>query len=143
MRRHYSDETFNVRPPLSAKLISLLSSLVVIMFAHIQALFWLYFACKLLLLCIAHVSPGPGYDTSTNLLLLRAQSASSENTLPAAFAKQLVSKLVRWDALYFISVAQRGYLYEQEWAWGWGYTKSLGCLSKGLSGAFLLQTFRG
>ncbi|THW94936.1 mannosyltransferase [Aureobasidium pullulans] len=107
------------------------------MFADIRALACLFVFWKLLLLCIAYASPGPGYDTSTNLLLLRAQSAQSENTLLAHLAKRLVSKLVRWDALYFISVAQRGYLFEQEWAWGWGYTRLLSLISKVIPGAAL------
>ncbi|THY73651.1 mannosyltransferase [Aureobasidium pullulans] len=107
------------------------------MFADIRALACLFVFWKLLLLCIAYASPGPGYDTSTNLLLLRAQSAQSENTLLAHLAKNLVSKLVRWDALYFISVAQRGYLFEQEWAWGWGYTRLLSLISKVIPGATL------
>jgi phosphatidylinositol glycan class V len=88
-----------------------------------------------LLLCIAYASPGPGYDTSTTLLFARAQPALSENTLLEDFAKRLASKLVRWDALYFLSVAQRGYVFEQEWAWGWGYTNFLGGISKGWSNA--------
>ncbi|TIA14004.1 mannosyltransferase [Aureobasidium pullulans] len=107
------------------------------MFADIRALACLFVFWKLLLLCIAYASPGPGYDTSTNLLLLRAQSAQSENTLLAHLAKNLVSKVVRWDALYFISVAQRGYLFEQEWAWGWGYTRLLSLVSKVIPGAAL------
>ncbi|THV89777.1 mannosyltransferase, partial [Aureobasidium pullulans] len=111
------------------------------MFADIRALACLFVFWKLLLLCIAYASPGPGYDTSTNLLLLRAQSAQSENTLLAHLAKRLVSKLVRWDALYFISVAQRGYLFEQEWAWGWGHTRLLGLVSKVIPGAALFPLY--
>jgi phosphatidylinositol glycan class V len=99
--------------------------------ADVRTLTCLFVLWKLLLLCIAYASPGPGYDTSTTLLFARAQPALSENTLLEDFAKRLVSKLVRWDALYFVSVAQRGYVFEQEWAWGWGYTNFLGMASKG------------
>jgi phosphatidylinositol glycan class V len=105
------------------------------MLADVRTLTCLFVLWKLLLLCIAYASPGPGYDTSTTLLFARAQPALSENTLLEDFAKRLVSKLVRWDALYFVSVAQRGYVYEQEWAWGWGYTNFLGLVSKGWSNA--------
>lgn len=106
--------------------------------ADVRTLSCLFVLWKLLLLCIAYASPGPGYDTSTTLLFARAQpalSAQSENTLLEDFAKRLASKLVRWDALYFVSVAQRGYVFEQEWAWGWGYTNFLGLISKGWSNA--------
>ncbi|KAI4856543.1 mannosyltransferase [Aureobasidium sp. EXF-8846] len=103
------------------------------MLADVRTLTCLFVLWKLLLLCIAYASPGPGYDTSTTLLFARAQPALSENTLLEDFAKRLASKLVRWDALYFVSVAQRGYVFEQEWAWGWGYTNLLGLISKGWS----------
>jgi phosphatidylinositol glycan class V len=101
------------------------------MLSDIRTLSCLFVSWKLLLLCIAYASPGPGYDTSTTLLFARAQPAQSENTLLEDFAKRLISKLVRWDALYFVSVAQRGYVFEQEWAWGWGYTNFLGFIFKG------------
>lgn len=103
------------------------------MLADIRALACLFVVWKLLLLCIAYASPGPGYDTSTALLLARAQPSATENTLLEDFAKRLVSNLVRWDALYFVSVARRGVIFEQEWAWGWGYTKFLALVSKGWS----------
>lgn len=99
--------------------------------ADVRTLACLFVAWKLLLLCVAYASPGPGYDTSTTLLFARAQPALSENTLLEDFAKRLASKLVRWDALYFVSVAHRGRLFEQEWAWGWGYTNFLGLISRG------------
>ena len=101
------------------------------MLADVRTLACLFVAWKLLLLCVAYASPGPGYDTSTTLLFARAQPAMSENTLLEDFAKRLASKLVRWDALYFVSVAHRGRLFEQEWAWGWGYTNFLGLISRG------------
>ncbi|KAG9696822.1 DUF409 domain protein, partial [Aureobasidium melanogenum] len=104
------------------------------MHADMRALACLFVVWKLLLLCVAYASPGPGYDTSTTLLLARAQSSVTENTFLEDFAEQLVTNLVRWDALYFVSVARRGVIFEQEWAWGWGYTKFLGLVSKVLPG---------
>ncbi|KAK5999748.1 hypothetical protein QM012_005154 [Aureobasidium pullulans] len=106
-----------------------------LMLADLRALACLFVVWKLLLLCIAYASPGPGYDTSTTLLLARAQPSLTENSLLEDFAKRLVSNLVRWDALYFVSVARRGVIFEQEWAWGWGFTKFLALVSKVLPSA--------
>ena len=69
-------------------------------------LFW-----KLLLFAAAIVSPGNGYDTSTALL---SQAEPG-----------VIGKLVRWDAVYYTKTAQRGYVFEQEWAFGWGLTRLL------------------
>ena len=85
---------------------------------------------KLLLFGVACASPGPGYDTSTHILL---HSTLHHDTFATRLLGNIVSKFVRWDALYFTSVAQRGYLFEQEWAWGWGYTRFLALVSKGWS----------
>ena len=76
----------------------------------------LYILWKFFLLLVAISSPGSGYDTSTSLLP-QPQSL-------------LTSKLVRWDAIYFTQIAQRGYVFEQEWAFGWGYTRMLKFLAK-------------
>ncbi|CAD0098057.1 unnamed protein product, partial [Aureobasidium mustum] len=113
------------------------------MLADLRALTCLFVVWKLLLLCIAYASPGPGYDTSTTLLLARAQPSVTENTLLEDFAKRLVSNLVRWDALYFVSVARRGVVFEQEWAWGWGYTKFLALVSKGWSNIYKFSRVPG
>ena len=83
---------------------------------------------KTLLLLIAICSPGPGYDTSTTLSLL---SHNLEAKRLPTLLSHLVNKLTRWDAIYFVKVANRGYLYEQEWAFGWGFSNlislSTGC----------------
>ena len=75
----------------------------------------IYVLWKVLLLLVAISSPGSGYDTSTSLLR-QPQSL-------------LTSKLVRWDAIYYTQIAQRGYVFEQEWAFGWGYTHMLKLLA--------------
>ncbi len=71
-------------------------------------------------------SPGNGYDTSTTLLL---DSHAPKGILtqleppPRTFHEWFASKIVRWDAIYSVSIAKRGYIYEQEWFFGWGFTK--------------------
>lgn len=84
---------------------------------------------KVILLCIAFTSPGPGYDTSSVLLdsdldLVQAELGSGWE--PASRLKNLV----RWDAIYFTQLARRGYLWEQEWAFGWGFSKLVAVTSE-------------
>lgn len=94
----------------------------------------LLFACwKTLLILIAFLSPAPGYDTSTSLL------GAAEKPLldfhidkyhPSTSIERLLSKLCRWDAIYFTEIARRGYVHEQEWAFGWGFTRLLSFVAK-------------
>lgn len=91
----------------------------------IRKLVVLFCCWKLLLLVVASCSPGPGYDTSTSLV-----EASDREELPRVL-RHLVSKLVRWDAVYFVKVAERDYLFEQEWAFGWGFTRAIAFCTKG------------
>ena len=87
---------------------------------------------KLLLLCIAIVSPGAGYDTSTTLL----QSDDKLANFTSKYGLNLPlewESLVRWDAIYFTQIAQDGYIWEQEWAFGWGFTRLIALVSKGTS----------
>lgn len=67
---------------------------------------------KRLLLLVALSTPGKGYDTSTTLL-------------PS------LSKLVRWDAIYYVQIARRGHLFEQEWAFGKGLSTLTSSVSNG------------
>ena len=78
-------------------------------------------------MAVVWISPGLGYDTSSNLLLV------GDGTGPEAggSATALITRLMRWDAIYFAKVAERGYIYEQEWAWGWGFTRLLSFVAKG------------
>jgi phosphatidylinositol glycan class V len=92
----------------------------------IRSLTVLFLLWKALLLLIACSSPGLGYDTSTSLLL----SSKEDNSLPWIF-RYVVSKLARWDAIYFIKVSNRGYIFEQEWAFGWGFTRLINISSSG------------
>jgi GPI mannosyltransferase 2 len=83
----------------------------------------LFVGWKLLLLAAVIASPGPGYDTSTTLLLPALVAA--RDVLATTW------RLVRWDAIYFVRVAERDYLYEQEWAFGYGYTRMLKWIAVG------------
>ncbi|KIW02159.1 uncharacterized protein PV09_06643 [Verruconis gallopava] len=102
-----------------------------------------FLAWKALLLTIAIISPQPGYDTSTRLLFkghgIRNVEVSSPDVYsppgthaPAQGLPDLVMRLLlaltRWDTIYFASIAERGYVYEQEWAFGWGFLKFLSFL---------------
>ncbi|RYP31536.1 hypothetical protein DL767_005714 [Monosporascus sp. MG133] len=69
---------------------------------------------KALLLAIAiGSSVGPAYDTSSTLI-------SPVISSPNESAFDIATKLTRWDAIYFVQAARRGYLFEQEWAFGGG-----------------------
>ncbi|KAK8165096.1 hypothetical protein BKA80DRAFT_309238 [Phyllosticta citrichinensis] len=70
----------------------------------VRALLLLTVSWKILLLSIAFLSPGPGYDSSSALLLQQ---------------HPLALRLTRWDAVYFASSAARDHVYEQEWAFSW------------------------
>ncbi|KAK8084246.1 GPI mannosyltransferase 2 [Apiospora hydei] len=82
---------------------------------HGQALVRAFVLWKsvLLLLVVASSLGGPPYDTSTTLVAQRALDFNES-------ALDLGAKLTRWDAIYFVQNARRGYLYEQEWAFGSG-----------------------
>lgn len=83
----------------------------------------LYFIIwKAILLLIALISPGHGYDTSTDLTL----DVEGSNREPWYQGSRIIEKLTRWDAIYFTQVATSGYTYEQQWMAGWGFTKLLG-----------------
>lgn len=79
-----------------------------------------FFLWKTLLLAVALLSQGPGYDTSTDILFSGKNGHVDNASLFTALG--LVRKLTRWDAVYFVKAAQRGYLFEQEWAFGKGFT---------------------
>ncbi|KAB8299862.1 hypothetical protein EYC80_000108 [Monilinia laxa] len=97
--------------------------------APVRTLILSFAVWKVSLLLIAASSPGPGYDTSTSLLLSSLHSIGRK--LPSA-VQYLIGKLVRWDAIYFIRVSNRGYLYEQEWAFGWGFSRMIKSSTMGL-----------
>lgn len=81
--------------------------------------FWLW---KVLLYLVVTICPGPGYDTSTSLLSVDANGQSEPLTGSLKFA--------RWDSIYFLNIAEKGYTYEQEWAFG--YPKLLSWFVSGM-----------
>lgn len=92
----------------------------------ITLLLYIFAAWKIVFLLLAVCSPGPGYDTSTSLLFAAKNGTSSDYV--GSFVSE---KLTRWDAIYFMKVAERGYLFEQEWAFGWGWTGLIALVTSG------------
>lgn len=94
-------------------------------------LFGTFVAWKTLIFLIALSSPGVGYDTSTDLLLHEADADafSSINTGPHR-VRSSVFKLVRWDAIYYTHLAERGHVFEQEWAFGIGLSSAISVLAR-------------
>jgi phosphatidylinositol glycan class V len=101
------------------------------------ALLGLFVAFKTLLLAVALLSPGPGYDTSTNLLMAAPDTSSNLLAAPDTSTNLLAAlahRLTRWDAIYFTAVARRGaYVFENEWAFGWGMTTAIRLGAQGRS----------
>ncbi|CZT15454.1 related to GPI mannosyltransferase 2 [Ramularia collo-cygni] len=82
---------------------------------HVRKLITFFLAWKSVLLLVALASPGPGYDTSTQLFLQRSGSIRSPSSFTSSI-EHLASKLTRWDAIYFVSSSSQGQIFEQEWA---------------------------
>ncbi|KAF2103655.1 mannosyltransferase [Rhizodiscina lignyota] len=98
----------------------------------------LFVLWKIFLLAIAILSPGPGYDTSTQLLLIGDLGDGHSSPGESNFSEWSVSrlaaeKLTRWDGIYFASLAERGYIFEQGWAFSWGLTRLMSLFTKALS----------
>ena len=88
-----------------------------------------FLAWKLLLLVIACLSPGPGYDTSTQILL--DQYKSDTRSYADHALERLVLRLTRWDGIYFASSSERGHVHEQEWAFSWALAKVTSWTARG------------
>ncbi|KAK4624164.1 GPI mannosyltransferase 2 [Fulvia fulva] len=85
---------------------------------------------KFLLLLVAVASPGPGYDTSTQILLDRHRCAP--DSWPSLVTGWLALKLTRWDAIYYTSISARGVVYEQEWAFNSAFPKATNLIAQAL-----------
>lgn len=90
----------------------------------------IFLVWKLLLLAIACGSPGPGYDTSTQILL--DQHVSGDETWLAHLLECVVLRLTRWDGIYFASSSTRGHVNEQEWAFSWVLAKVTAGVARGV-----------
>ena len=80
--------------------------------ARLVRTFWIWKACLLL---VAIFSPGPGYDTSTQLLFHGSDEVYGRSWLAKAL-EYPIARLTRWDGIYFAAAAERGLVYEQQWA---------------------------
>jgi phosphatidylinositol glycan class V len=109
------------------------------------ALTGIFIVWKLLLLGVVLATPtdGSGYDTSAALFFkahnqlpslvgqINAGAANSTAALhPSTLVSRITTRLTRWDAIYMVSAAWRGYVHEQDWAFSFGYTAFVGWLSK-------------
>jgi len=110
------------------------------------ALTGVFLAWKLVLLAVVLATPtdGSGYDTSADLFFknrdgsssmvgqLHARTANATTSLHSAkLVSRITTRLTRWDAIYLVSAAWKGYIHEQDWAFSFGYTALVGWLSKG------------
>lgn len=104
-------------PPLFAKLLRLDNPI-----RSLTVAFWLW---KILLYIVVNLCPGPGYDTSTSLLSYVDSTATGNSE---SLSGPL--KFARWDSIYFLDIAEKGYTFEQQWAFG--YPKILGLFVSGI-----------
>ncbi|GAB1315861.1 ER membrane glycoprotein subunit of the GPI transamidase complex-like protein [Madurella fahalii] len=74
---------------------------------------------------------GDTYDTSAGLVVRTGHHAGVDGS--ADSWPGLVARLSSWDAIYFLSIARRGYRFEQEWAFGGGLPIVVRTLVKGLA----------
>ncbi|CAO2655941.1 Nn.00g047440.m01.CDS01 [Neocucurbitaria sp. VM-36] len=78
--------------------------------------------------------PGPGYDTSA-LILFDQSNLRHENFNDLPRHDRLTLNLLRWDAFYFVRAAERGKIFEQEWAFSWAYSRLLGLTGQRICGS--------
>ncbi|KAK0709649.1 GPI mannosyltransferase 2, partial [Lasiosphaeria miniovina] len=80
---------------------------------------------------------GNAYDTSGSLALLGTTNSgpdlgkNSTGIHSLTLAGRLTARLTSWDAIYFVSVAHRGYRFEQEWAFGTGLPLTIRAIVQG------------
>lgn len=101
------------QPPLGAAAVRILHYPV----RHLTVFFAIW---KALLFLVIVACPGPGYDTSTSLLPTDARRVAA--LTPDKWPPSVLLRFIRWDSIYFVHIAENGYVFEQEWAFGYGYT---------------------
>ncbi|KAL3443031.1 glycosyltransferase family 76 protein [Aspergillus insuetus] len=96
--------------------------------------FWLW---KAILFVVIISCPGLGYDTSASLLPFQLNGSAEviSSAEPKHVSLPIPLKFVRWDSIYFVHIAQYGYLFEQEWAFSYVY----GGLAKFLSSLLFIS----
>lgn len=95
----------------------------------IRKLISVFFGWKLMLLVIACASPGPGYDTSTQILF--RQYGPEPDTWLGRAIEHAALRLTRWDGIYFSTLSERGHVNEQEWAFSWVLARFTSIVARG------------
>ncbi|RAR02547.1 glycosyltransferase family 76 protein [Stemphylium lycopersici] len=91
---------------------------------QVNRLVFIFCAWKALLLILAAFCPGPGYDTSSFILLDTSVQRHDHFHAVSRFNRFIIN-LFRWDALYFVKAAERGQVHEQAWAFSGVYSHLL------------------
>ena len=91
---------------------------------QVNQLVFTFCAWKALLLLLAAFCPGPGYDTSS-FILLDTSVQRHEHFHTVSRFNRFILNLFRWDALYFVKAAERGQVHEQAWAFSGVYSHLL------------------
>lgn len=87
--------------------------------SRVIRIFWTW---KGLLLLVALLAPGQGYDTSTQIAFDQDHTKGPSSWVSKVI-EYAVLRLTRWDGIYFASSSWRGHLYEQEWAFSWVFSR--------------------
>lgn len=76
---------------------------------------FLFSIWKLILFIVVALVPGPGYDTSSTLLIDATRTGVSTASVgQMSTITPLLVRFVRWDAIYLSQIVRRGYLFEQD-----------------------------
>jgi Gpi18-like mannosyltransferase len=84
-----------------------------------------FFGWKIVLLSLLYAVPGQ-YDTSTRLFLTGCDPDASWFWRVLAHG---IEKLAIWDSVFYVHGAERGLIYEHEWAFGRGWSFLIGVLT--------------
>lgn len=84
-----------------------------------------FFGYKLVLTSLLYAVPRQ-YDTSTHLFLTGCEADAS---MPWKVLAHGIEKLVIWDSVFYVHGAERGLIYEHEWAFGRLWSLLIGYLT--------------